>query len=248
MSEEAFYQEYQQWEEYLSSGSEYKQKPINAVKQNCEKAFTERKLKMSLIVKDTGSGDFEMSPEGNHIAGCYMVVDLGIQQTQFGDKHKILIGWELCNELMSDGRPFVTSKQYTASLADKANLRHDLEAWRGRKFTDDELQGFDVFAIAGAPCMVSVVHSTSGEKTYANVNAVAALPKGLPRPTLVNDVVTYSLDNPNPEVFGKLPEWIQKKISAQGPSTHPNAPNQEQPPFPAAGPDVGDSYDDDIPF
>lgn len=245
MSDIEFYQTYQQYEEYLSSDSEYKQKSeTKVIKRDRERHNLKRKVKMSLIVKDTGSGDFELAPEGNHISGCYMVVDLGIQKTQFGDKHKILIGWELCGELMKDGRPFVASKQYTASLADKANLRHDLEAWRGRKFTDEELQGFDVFAVAGASCMVSVVHSV-GEKTYANVNAVTALPKGMTKPVLVNEVVTYSLDNPNPATFGKLPEWIQKKITGQGQAEHPNAPGQLQegdPGFETQG------FDDDIPL
>lgn len=171
---------------------------------------------MSLIVKDTGGGDFQMAPVGNHVAVCYMVVDLGMQQTNFGEKHKILIGWELVHEMMEDGRPFVISQQYTASLSEKANLRRDLESWRGKKFSETELKGFDVFNVVGVPCMVSVIHSENNGKHYANIGSVAGLPKGMEKPKAANKIVAYSLDNPEQSMFDLLPEWIQNKIPKNG--------------------------------
>jgi hypothetical protein len=173
-------------------------------------------------VKDTGGGDFELAPEGNHVAVCYMVVDLGVQQTSFGEKHKILIGWELVNEPMKDGRPFVISQQYTASLSEKANLRRDLESWRGRKFTKEELDGFDVSNVVGVPCMISVVHSESNDKHYANVGSVAGLPKGMDKPTAENKIVAYSLETDEQAMYDLLPGWIQNKITRPS-GFNPNA-------------------------
>ena len=43
-------------------------------------------------------------------------------------------------EKMDSGEPFLVWKRYTLSLGDKATLRAHLEAWRGRKFTADELE------------------------------------------------------------------------------------------------------------
>src|SRR5262245_56409373 len=65
---------------------------------------------MSLTVADNGGGDFERAPEGTHLATCYMLADIGTQATTYQgqEKHqkKIIIGWELPHEPMSDGRPF----------------------------------------------------------------------------------------------------------------------------------------------
>jgi len=38
------------------------------------------------------------------------------------------------------------SKRYTMSLGEQSTLRKDLESWRGKKFTPEELQGFDLNA------------------------------------------------------------------------------------------------------
>ena len=43
-----------------------------------------------------------------------------------------------------NGRRFQLRKDYKNSLHEKAGLRKDLEAWRGRRFTDAELAGFDL--------------------------------------------------------------------------------------------------------
>ncbi len=172
---------------------------------------------MSLTAKDTPS-TFELPPEGTHLAVCYLVVDLGLQPNTFNPdkpKHKVLIGWELPEEKMTDGRPFAISSIYTISLNEKAVLRQHLEAWRGRKFTEQELAGFNLRNVLGAPCQLSIVHNTvpSG-KTYANVAAVMALPKGMQKPSPVNKPLAYDTEEPNQEVLEALPEWIQNKINA----------------------------------
>ncbi|GEM_PF-4521665 len=51
-------------------------------------------------------------------------------------------------------------------------LRRDLENWRGRPFTREELRGFDLFKVLGTACQLMVTHTSQGEETYANVTAV----------------------------------------------------------------------------
>jgi len=156
-----------------------------------------------------------------------MVVDMGLQDTPFGAKHKIRIGWELSEEPMDDGRPFVTSKEYTASLHPDSNLAQDLVSWRGKSFTDEELAGFDVFKVLGACCMLTIIHATSkAGKQYANVKSVTSLPKGMPKPEQKNEIISFSLESPDEDAFSKLPEWMQKKINRGQPS-----PKEEPPPF-----------------
>ncbi len=198
---------------------------------------------MGLIATDTGGGDFELTPAGNHVARCYPVVDLGMQTTTFNgqdsEKRKVRISWELPAELMEDGRPFSVSANYTLSLSEKANLRKDLQSWRGRAFTDEELAGFDLFSVLGIPAMVNVVHNTNNNKTYANVGSVSPMPKGMAAPTLVNDPLKFSLDEYDEVTFQGLPEWLRNKINIKGVQSPQESSDENLPPV--------ESYDDDDP-
>jgi hypothetical protein len=107
-------------------------------------------------------------------------------ETTFGNKtkkqHKINIVWQL-SEVRDDNKPYEVRKRYTLSLHEKAGLRKDLESWRGRPFTQAELEGFDVETVLSAPCMINVIHNVKDGSTYANVTAVMKLPRGLIAPT-----------------------------------------------------------------
>ena len=121
---------------------------------------------MSLTVKETGEGFKQVAP-GTYPARCIKVIDLGTQHGEYQGKpttkQQIMVTWELPTELIEEGdfagQPYAVSKFYTASLGEKANLRKDLEAWRGRAFTETELAGFDVKAILGKSCMVTIIPS-----------------------------------------------------------------------------------------
>lgn len=182
---------------------------------------------MAIMATDSGGGDFKIVPSGNHIAICNMVVDLGkqrIQSSMYGEsvKHQVYLRWELPEERLTwtdkEGNeregPMTVGKTYTLSLHENASLRADLERWRGRPFTDEERRGFDVAKLLGVPAMVAVTHTERNGKTYANVNGVASLPKGMAKPTAASPLVIYDTD----EHFGSyevLPEWLQKKIDEQ---------------------------------
>ncbi len=181
---------------------------------------------MSLTIQASAnsSKEFEIAPAGNHVAICYSMVDFGHQNVEFKNnqgileqklQHKAYIGWELCNEQMADGRPFMVSRQLTMSLHENATLRAILESWRGRPFTDDELMGFDLKNILGKPCMVNVVHNVAKNgKTYANIKSVAAIPKGMPVPEQVNNTQLFEFGDMgfDESAFNALPQWMQSKI------------------------------------
>jgi hypothetical protein len=132
---------------------------------------------MPIIVKR--ESNFTPAPGGTFQAVCVDVEDLGMQETTFGHKHMVRIVWQL-SERMPDNRPFIASKRYNASFNEAANLRLDLESWRGRPFTDDELAGFDLEKLIGVNCLLNIVQEKKGDKTFSNVKAVTPLVKGMP--------------------------------------------------------------------
>lgn len=137
---------------------------------------------MPIIAKGTTGKDFIPAPEGLHQAVCVDVVDLGLVETKWGMKPKVRIVWQINEEEPGTGKRFVVMSTYTLSLSEKAILRHHLEAWRGRKFTQQELEGFDLEKLLGVNCQVQLVHNVAeGGRTYANVQAVVALAKHMPK-------------------------------------------------------------------
>jgi hypothetical protein len=112
-------------------------------------------------------------PEGLHQAVCVDVVDLGTMVTQWGDKPKVRIVWQVDEIDPATGRRFDVRGMYTLSLSDKATLRKQLESWRGRKFTPLELRGFDLENLVGVNCQLQVIHHISDEgRTFANVQTI----------------------------------------------------------------------------
>lgn len=199
---------------------------------------------MPLVAKDTSVGSFERVPEGLHRAICNMVVDLGLQEREWqGQKrqvHQVYIRWEFPMERIKydkDGEeqegPMVLGEVYTLSLSEKANLRKHLEAWRGRKFTQDELNGFDLFTLLGKGCQIQVSHNQRGDKTFQNIQAVVSWPKDIPQPATTEcPLLKYGPGDEGD--FDKLPDWLKAKINNQVKS--------------AAVAPVADEFDDEIPF
>lgn len=171
---------------------------------------------MKVPVND--STEFELCPAGSHVASCAMVIDIGTQKTNYKGKdksvHKVWIGFSTCSETMETGEPFLVGSRYTLSLNEKALLRKHLESWRGAKYKPEELVNVDLRNILKRPCLISVVHSENGDRVYANIEGLNAIPKGTPTPSLEMDTVYLSLktEDYEPSVFDSLPEWLKETI------------------------------------
>ncbi len=218
---------------------------------------------MSFYVEDKG-GNFERCPSGMHLARCYRIVDLGTQKSEYMGQvkylHKLMLGWEIHGMAddgsaikMSDGRPFGIFKNYTLSWSEKANLRLDLQSWRGKPFTQEEMRKFDLKNVLGAWCMLNVIERPGQDgKTYTNVAGVTPVPamikqNGLPAAANANEL--FKIDDPDMEMFNKFSDHLKAKISAspewqklQGKTPAPAPQPQSAPAKPAF------DEDDDIPF
>lgn len=183
---------------------------------------------------------------GNWSAICIRVVDLGTQEKEYKGKIKLVrqcqIVWELADQFDQENNPLTISKTYTSSLGEKANLRKDLEGWRGRAFTPDELEGFEAKNVVGKPCLLNLIkiQGQKGERTV--VEGISPIPKGMAAPkTAHHSMFIYSIDEHDPNVWAQLSERMQDWINRSEERKH-SPTNNLQP--------VGTSpiTEDDIPF
>lgn len=166
----------------------------------------------------------ELVPSGTHLARCFSMVQIGtiLEETKFGKKKqsKVRITWELPLEKRvfdpeKGEQPMVISKEYTLSMYEKANLRKELEGWRGLAFKEEEAKSFDITKLLGVPCMLSIIHDTqeSSGKKFAKINSVSGLPKGTTCPDQINPNFEFNFqDKFDLSVLESMPDFIKNKI------------------------------------
>jgi hypothetical protein len=184
---------------------------------------------MPIIARNTGSADFEPAPAGAHQAVCVDVVDKGIVKTEWQgharERHVVQIRWQLA-ERNADGQRYLVVQSFTCTLHEKGKLRPFLESWRGRAFTEEELEGFDLEKLIGANCQLSIVHVRRDGRTYANIASIMPLAKGMEKLEPENYV----------RVVDREPEPAAAAAQRRG-----------EEPWPAERPPWHDD-DDDLPF
>ncbi len=207
-----------------------------------------------LLATDTGGADFEIPPEGTFPAVCVQVVDKGTQHSDEYDRdyHKIMLGWELGDEFQEDERPHIVWQTLTLSLDAKSRMRPMLVAWRGQEFTVEELAGFKVRSVLGAPCMIGVTHNQSadGKKTYANVSSVLKLPKSMTAPKPVRDLMFYNITEHDQQIFETFHDRLQETIM-RSPEYREHVlheKSEDEPTGRAPTPEDTPEHDPDIPF
>ena len=143
---------------------------------------------MAISVSEGTGKQMELAPAGTHAAVLADVFDMGLQETAYGDKHKVMLSW-LIDKKMSDGRPFMVSDWPTASLNEKARLRKYIEGWRGPlSAADVKTLAADIELVIGEPCLLSVIHKENNKgEMRAYVNGAMALPDGMTAPAIPDD-------------------------------------------------------------
>lgn len=182
---------------------------------------------MSFYVED--KSNFESVPSGMHLARCYRIIDLGTQKSEYMGQvkylHKIMLGWEIhgTNDdgtplKMRDGRPFAIFKNYTLSWSEKATLRNDLQSWRGKPFTQEEMRRFDLKTVLNAWCMLNVIERAGQDgNMYVNVSGVTPVPAMIKKgglPEAINKNELFNLTDPDMEMFDTFSDNLNKKIQS----------------------------------
>lgn len=146
---------------------------------------------MPYIIRDK-KRDYTPAPEGMFQAVCIDVVELGLVTTQYkGEpytRRMSEIRWVLEENDPKTGKPFMVLRRFSETLSPKGNLRPFLESWRGKKFTNEELDGFDIEKLIGANCQIQIIHNIGSDgTTYANVKAAMPLHKNAAKMAVPED-------------------------------------------------------------
>lgn len=197
---------------------------------------------MSLTVNASGGGeDFPKLQPGKYEGTCFRIVDLGTSEQEYkgqtSKKKRIRLDFEITeavdpntNEIiMQDGRPFGVGKTYTASLFEAATLRKDLENWRDKTFTDEELEGFDVGKLIGMTARIEIGQTAPSEFGPGGNPKILKLSRpegGVQKVPTVNPISAFDMEvycdefNGNMsdktkamvDVFDQLPTYLQMEI------------------------------------
>ena len=175
---------------------------------------------MALKAPSGNNTSRQIAPEGAYPARCYQIIDLGttMQTGQFpGKKRKVQFIFELPTETYEfekgEGlKPFYARSIYNLSMNEKAVLRRDIEAWAGKKMSNEIAGEFDIFTLLERPCIVNITHIEKGDAKYANIIGMSPLPKGMVCPPAFNTPLCYNTEEHDEAVFSQLPEFIQDKI------------------------------------
>lgn len=178
---------------------------------------------MPFIVEETRTP----GPEGSMKGRCFAIIDHGTHPHEYQGKltgkdvREVAVGWEVFPEndegeivRRSDGQPYTVWHRYNISFDVRARLRIDLEAWRGRAFTAEEMKGFDMERLLGAPARLQIANNEAG---YSKVKALGSLtPSEIKAfnadfPPESKPVLWSVADGPN-DLFDTFADWRKDLI------------------------------------
>lgn len=175
---------------------------------------------MGLYAKKTND-NFPLIEGGTYPAVCYAVIDLGTQPSDFyEDQHKVWIAFEIPSirvEIEKDGDkkdlPRVASNFYTLSIHEKSTLGQHLVGWRGRDFTPEEAQQFDISKLVGANCLLGIgvkAKIKGGQKNV--ITSIAKLMKGMTPIESETQMCYYSISEHGWDFPETIPDGVLKMI------------------------------------
>lgn len=195
-------------------------------------------------------GDFEKVDPGMHAGQCVGMFDRGSHFNEKSQKfsRKITLIFNL-STLDSEGKHFEMFSNYTFSMFEGSYLRKAIESWFGKRFdSNEDAAAFDLSKLLSRKAYLNVVHNTSGNSTYANIETIVPLPPAMKQSETFPEFepLLFSLDAFDQVAFNRLPDKIKEKIQQcqEWGSIEADASTDA----PAQSGDNSDFEDDDIPF
>lgn len=179
--------------------------------------------------KATGSSLPPIEPveAGTYPARLVGAIDIGVQpQPAYKGQekppaHEVIFIYELLDEFLKDedgndqeDKPRWQSERlkFYGREAEKSKI-----ASRYAALDPTNEHGDNVDPLLGVPVMVTLVHNPrKGEGVWVNVDNVAPMraKDAAKAPELVNDPILFDMDEPNMEVWERVPAWVKKLITS----------------------------------
>lgn len=192
---------------------------------------------------------FISHPEGQYAARCVDVINFGEKVETYPGKPERLVPKVgivfRTGETNPETREYIdVMREFTVSMYETASLRAFLEAWRGKTYTEGEVEeGAPLHKLHGVPSLLTIEHKKSAKgRTYSNIKAISGLPKQMAAAA--------------PSIEGyERPEYLEERKAAyakeaQAYRAKVNAPSSKQ-----SGdngyegfPSESDGSGDDLPF
>lgn len=171
------------------------------------------------------TSDFEQPQTGMVPAVCINVVDGRYVKTTYmgqdkGYQRKIFILWEIAQRIKEGqfaGQHMVIAKEYTFAVGDKANLRIDLESWRGKKFEERKNADGTVSLLTEKKDNEKIVKVPFAVDMLIGANCILYLEdvgksKSFIKPTKVMKFDSKYTPVKREYDINYIPDWLAKKI------------------------------------
>jgi hypothetical protein len=192
---------------------------------------------------------FTPHPDGQFVAKCVDTIDLGEKVNDYPGSdqlliHKCALVFRTGEKNTETGEAIDIAQEFTVSMGEKANLRKFLEAWRGKKYTANEIEGEGVplHKLTGNLGLITVEQRRSrNDRTYAVIAAIVGVPEQM------------KASVPKFEPYERAEYWDKrkkeyaeaaKKLKAEASQNSGQHAGDEFEDFPDAGADD----DSDLPF
>lgn len=163
-------------------------------------------------------------PVDTYMARLVQVIDLGLQPQkpwQGQDKppaHQIMLTYEFVDMFCidEDGKEQSDKPRWLSETIALRNLKAENAKSTKRYYAMDPecVHDGDFSRLIDTPVMVTIAHNKVGDKVYENISAVSTMgPRNIAKcGPLVNPPKVFDSSEPDIEIFGSLPEWVQEKI------------------------------------
>lgn len=160
--------------------------------------------------------DFTIADEGMTLARLARVVEVGTQETQYGDIRRAYFYYSLPfqtveidgeeKQMMIRSKPLKISSWRDGNR--KAGILDHIDA-----LNKDAQSLADVI---NCPCMLNIIHTKSidGTKTYANIDSITPVMAGQEVPELDTDPYYFDFYTPDMEVWEKLSDHLKDMIKS----------------------------------
>lgn len=171
---------------------------------------------MSNLIAPVGGGSsYAQVPIAQNLhAVCFAIAAIGdAPQQEFNTGKTVMVptvflGFSCGND--EEGREMTIWKRYRFSYNERAALRKDLEMWRDRDFSDEEIKKFPLSNILGRRCTICTDTTSGGNPKITKIK-----PERDGNELEAENKFIYDRDDPEQAHFDELPKFIQDLVGKE---------------------------------